>query len=160
MTAIESSAPGVERQQVALVAQQHRRALGRDAGDLAVRRVAEHLARALLVDVRVVEQPQAQLRLQHPPDAASSVSSLTAPCSTASGRWAYAGSAIAISMSTPAFTARAPASVRSAAKPCVDEVADRVGVADHEPLEAPASPRSTSVNSQRLPVAGMPLRSM
>ena len=51
-------APGVERQQVALVAQQHRRALGRDARDLAVGGVAEHLARALLVDVRVVEQPQ------------------------------------------------------------------------------------------------------
>ena len=75
---------------------------------------------------------------------ASSASSFAAPDSTASGRCAYAGSAIAISMSTPALTARAPASVRSAAKPWVTQVAHRVGVADHETLETPrrrAAPR-------------------
>ena len=64
-----AEAARVERQQVALVAQQHRRPLGRDPGDLAVRRVVEHLGGASLVDVRVVEQAHPQLRLEHPPDA-------------------------------------------------------------------------------------------
>ena len=110
----------------------------RDPGHLAVGRVGEHLAGAVLVDVRVVEQAHPELGLEHPPHAG--VERLLvdrARARRASGRWAYAGSSIAISRSTPASSARAPASVRSAAKPWVTQVAHGVGVADDEPVEAP-----------------------
>ena len=53
----------------ALVAQQHRRALGGDARHFAVGRIGEHLPRALLVDVGLVEQADAQLGLEHAPHA-------------------------------------------------------------------------------------------
>ena len=68
MTAIESLGR-VEREQVSLVAQQHRGSLGRDAGHLAMCRIGEHLAGVVLVDVRRVEQAHPDLRLQHPPHA-------------------------------------------------------------------------------------------
>ncbi len=55
----------IQRQEVALVAQQDRRSLGGDAGNLAVGRVAQHLAGPVLVDVRVVEQAQPDLGLEH-----------------------------------------------------------------------------------------------
>ena len=70
-----AQAAGVERQQVALVAQQHRRPLRGDAGHLAVRGIGEHLAGAVLVDVRVVEQAHPHLRLQHAPHARVDVAS-------------------------------------------------------------------------------------
>ena len=68
---------------------------------------------------------------------ASSTSSSTRPASIASGRCAYAGSPIAISMSTPALTARAPASVRLGREAVRAQVVHGLGVADDEAVEAP-----------------------
>ena len=59
----------------------------------------------------------------------------------------------------PASTARAPASVRSAAKPWVTRFRTALASLTTKPSKPQVS-RSTSVNSHRLPVAGMPLRSM
>ena len=86
--------------------------------------------------------------------AASSAASLTAPVCSASGRCAYAGSDIAISISTPAEMARAAASVRVGSESVRDEIAHGVRVADHESRKAHAS-RSTSVNSHRVADAGI-----
>ena len=132
-----AQAPSVQWQQAALVAQQHRRPLGGDPGHLAVRGIGEHLAGTILVDVRSSNRPIRSFASSTRRTLASSDSTLAAPASTASGRCAYAGSTIAISRSMPALTARAPASVRSAANPWVTQVAHGVRVADHEPLEPP-----------------------
>ena len=135
-----AQAAGVERQQVALVAQQHRRALGRDAGHLAVRRVGEHLAGAVLVDVRVVEQPQAQLRLEHAPHAR--VERLLAHRARLERLGQVArrrGRRSPSPCRRPALT-RAGAGVGQVGGEAVGhEVAHGVGVADDEALEAPAS---------------------
>ena len=64
-----------------------------------------------------------------------------------------------ISMSRPADTARAPASVRSRAKCWVSM--DRTALASETTNPSkPNASRSTSVSSQRLPDAGTPFRSM
>ena len=89
---------------------------------------------------------------------ASTASWLAAPDSTASGRWAYAASAIAISMSMLTLMARAPASV-GLRRTVRHQVAYGVGIAHHEAPEAERVAQH-SLNSQRLPVAGIPLRSM
>ena len=62
-------------------------------------------------------------------------------------------------MSTPALIARAAASVRSAAKPWVTRFRTALASLTTKPSNPHVS-RSTSVNSQRLPDAGTPLRSM
>ena len=61
---------------------------------------------------------------------------MTAPRSTASGRWAYAGSTIAISMSSPTLDGPGGRIGQVGGEAVGDQAADRVGVADHEPLEA------------------------
>ena len=107
--------------------------------DLAVRGIGEHARRPLLVDVRVVEQPEAQLHRRGPgapPRRAPPAS--TSPAASASGRWSNAGSVIAISMSRPARSARAAAAGRSGAKPWVVRLRDGVRVADGEAVEARA----------------------
>ncbi len=64
-----AQAAGVQREQAALVAQQHRRPLGGQPGDVAVRRVGQHLPGSVLVDVRVLEQAEPKLGRQDPADA-------------------------------------------------------------------------------------------
>ena len=66
---------------------------------------------------------------------------------------------MAISKSTPTLTPRAAASGRSTAKPCVTRLRTAFASLTTKPSN-PHCPRSTSVNSQRLPDAGIPLRSM
>ena len=90
---------------------------------------------------------------------ASSVAGSTVPRARPAGRWAYAGSVIAISMSRPASIARAAASGRSAAKPWVSRLRAALASLTTNPSK-PQRSRSTSVKSQRLPVAGMPLSVM
>ena len=90
---------------------------------------------------------------------ASIVAMSVAPVSSASGRWALAGSVLAISRSTPALTARAPASVGSAANPWVTRLRTPLASLTTNPSK-PSVPRSRSVTSQPLPAAGTPLRSM
>jgi len=86
-------------------------------------------------------------------------SSETMPAATACGRRENAGSNMHISMSRPAFTARAPASARSRAKCWV--TIERTALASETTKPSkPNAPRSTSVSSQRLPDAGTPFRSM
>ncbi len=79
----------------------------RRRGDLAVRRVAEDLAGAVLVHVRIVEQAEADLGLEHPAHGRVEVVRAGGPAASASGRCAKAGSVMTISMSMPAFSARA-----------------------------------------------------
>ncbi len=91
--------------------------------------------------------------------AASSSASLTRPAATASGSRPKAGSNMHISMSRPACRARAPASVRSAAKCWTASERTALASLTTQPVN-PNCSRSTSVSSQRLPLAGTPLRSM
>ena len=79
----------VQRQQPALVAEQHRRSLGGGPGDLSVGLVAEHVTGALHVDERVLEEargessPRAPERHWHPAPRWPA-----SPASRASGMWA------------------------------------------------------------------------
>ena len=141
----------VERQHVALVAQQDRRALGRDPGDVAVRGVGEHLASAVLVDVRIVEQPQAQLRLQHPAHARvqrllAHRAALDRLGQAAEGRVAHRHLHVHSRVQGPGARI---GQVRGEA--VRREVADRVGVADGEALEAERIPQHVG---EQPPVAG------
>ena len=74
-------------------------------------------------------------------------------------RWAYAASATTISRSTPTESARAPASVRSAAKWWVSRFRTALASLTTKPSKPQVS-RRTSVKSQWLPDAGIPFRSM
>ena len=130
-------AAGVQRQHVALVAQQHRRPLGGDPGHLAVRGVGEHLAGPILVDVRLVEQAHPELRLEHP--AHARVQRLLAHRAGLQrlGQVAVRGIAHRHLHVEPDVQ-RAYAGIGQVLGEAVGEqVVHRVGVADHEALEPP-----------------------
>ena len=133
---------------------------GGDAGSVAVGRVVEHLAGAGLVDVGLVEQAHPQLGLEDAPDAG--IDGVLVDVA-AGDRLGQVGVGRVrdrhLHDRRPAFTARAPASARSAAKPWVTRLRTAFASLTRKPWK-PQPSRSTSSSSQWLPVAGIPLRSM
>ena len=155
ITASEPSAAGVQRQQVALVAQQHRGPLGGDPGHLAVGRVGEHLAGAVLVDVRVVEQAQAHLRLEDAPHArVERLRRRPRPASQRLGQVGVGGVGDGHLHVHPGVDARGrAASVRSAAKPWVSRLRTALASLTTKPVEAPGVAQHLG---EQPPVAGRP----
>ena len=144
---------GVERQQVALVAQQHGRALGGDPGHLAVRGVAEHLrgARPRRRTGRRTDpaaaSPRAPAARSRP---ASPRPPRPAPAARAGGR--RPGRPSPSPCRTPAFERRGPPASAQVGGEAVRLQAARPRWRRRpRSPRSPTGPRSTSVNSHRLP---------